>query len=54
MTDVLGVMTSWDGVTTTVQPEEGAVVVIALTDIVSGKPVPPRPSVRLRRTSEEA
>ncbi|UMG91753.1 GNAT family N-acetyltransferase [Nocardioides sp. TF02-7] len=31
-----------------VQPESGPPVEIALADIVSGKPVPPRPSVRMR------
>jgi len=54
MTDVLGVMTAWESTTTTVQPEAGEPVVIALADIVSGKPVPPRPSVRLRVTAQEA
>lgn len=54
MTDLLGVMTAWDGAGTTVVPEDGVPVVIALGDIVSGKPVPPRPSVRLRVSPEEA
>lgn len=51
MTDLLGTCTSWqpgpDGVCT-VQPESGDPVTIRLADIVSGKPVPPRPSVRHR------
>lgn len=53
-TDLLGVMETWGPDTTTVRPEAGDPVVIALADIVSGKPVPPRPSVRLRVTPEEA
>ncbi len=48
MTDVLGICTSWGGGECVVQPESGEPVRIALTDIVSGKPVPPRPSVRHR------
>ncbi len=54
MTDVLGTMTSWDGRSTVVAPEDGAPVEIAIRDIVSGKPVPPRPSVRLRVAAAEA
>lgn len=54
MTDVLGVMTAWNERAMTIRPENGDSVVIALADIVSGKPVPPRPSVRLRFTAEEA
>lgn len=48
MTDVLGVCTSWGDGTCVVAPESGAPVEIAISDIVSGKPVPPRPSVRQR------
>lgn len=54
MTDLLGTCTAWtptsdeaDGVCV-VQPETGEPVRIPLADIVSGKPVPPRPSVRHR------
>ena len=47
-TDVLGVMESWAAGTAQVRTETGDLVVIAVGDIVSGKPVPPRPSVRLR------
>lgn len=47
-TDLLGVCLSWDATSCVVQPETGTAVEIALTDIVSGKPVPPRPSVRQR------
>jgi GNAT superfamily N-acetyltransferase len=48
MTDLLGVCTVWGPTSCVVQPESGAAVEIALADIVSGKPVPPRPSTRHR------
>jgi GNAT superfamily N-acetyltransferase len=48
MTDVLGVCESWNDGTMTVRREDGSVVEIATADIVSGKPVPPRPSVHRR------
>jgi GNAT superfamily N-acetyltransferase len=48
MTDVLGVCTAWGDGICVVAPEEGEPVTIRLADIVSGKPVPPRPSVRHR------
>lgn len=54
MTDLLGVCTSWSDDACVVVPEDGAPVTIALADIVSGKPVPPRPSVRHRVSSREA
>lgn len=54
LTDVLGTMLAWDDVTTVVQREDGSRVTIALADVVSGKPVPPRPSVRHRVTPAEA
>ncbi len=47
MTDVLGVMESWGAGLTRIRTE-GGVVEVALDTIVSGKPVPPKPSVRLR------
>jgi ribosomal protein S18 acetylase RimI-like enzyme len=50
MTDVLGVCTSWGDGVCVVQPESGDPVRIRLADIVSGKPVPPRPSPRHRIT----
>ena len=53
-TDVLGTMLAWDGTTTVVEREDGSRVTIVLADVVSGKPVPPRPSVRSRVTPEEA
>jgi N-acetylglutamate synthase len=48
LTDVLGVCLSWADGTCVVQPENGPSVAIATADIVSGKPVPPRRSVRHR------
>ena len=54
MTDLLGVMESWDGATTAVRAEDGTLTEIAIADIVSGKPVPPRPSARQRVSAEQA
>ena len=54
MTDLLGTMLAWDGSTTVVEAESGERVTIAVADIVSGKPVPPRPSARLRVSAEDA
>ena len=54
LTDVLGVMEAWTDTTTSVRREDGTLVVVARTDIVAGKPVPPRPSVRLRVPVEQA
>ena len=54
MTDVLGVCTSWGAGLCVVQPETGDPVRIRLGDIVSGKPVPLRPSTRHRVTPLEA
>jgi GNAT superfamily N-acetyltransferase len=54
MTDVLGTLVSWEGTTCVVAPESGPVVTIALADIVTGKPVPPRGSVRQRVSAREA
>jgi GNAT superfamily N-acetyltransferase len=48
MTDVLGVCESWEDGLTTVRREDGSLVEIRVADIVSGKPVPPRPSVHRR------
>jgi ribosomal protein S18 acetylase RimI-like enzyme len=53
-TDVLGVMESWDPEVAVVRPASGPPVRVAVADIVSGKPVPPRPSVRLRVSAAEA
>jgi N-acetylglutamate synthase len=46
--DVLGVMEAWTHGLALVRTEAGDLVRIEIADIVSGKPVPPRPSVRLR------
>jgi ribosomal protein S18 acetylase RimI-like enzyme len=54
MTDVLGVCESWEQGRMTVRREDGSVVEIATADIVSGKPVPPRPSVRMRVSPRDA
>ncbi len=54
MTDLLGTCTAWDATGCVVQPESGDPVRIPLADIVSGKPVPPRPSVRHRVPPVEA
>ena len=54
MTDVLGVCTAWGDGRCVVAPETGPPVEIAIADIVSGKPVPPRPSVRHRVSTRDA
>lgn len=54
MTDLLGVCTAWGEGRCVVRPESGEPVEIRLSDIVSGKPVPPRPSVRHRVSSYDA
>lgn len=54
MTDLLGVCTSWGDGLCVVQPETGPPVTIAIADIVSGKPVPPRPSTRHRVSPRDA
>jgi N-acetylglutamate synthase len=54
MTDLLGTCIAWYDRACVVQPEGGEPVTIPLADIVSGKPVPPRPSVRQRVTVREA
>lgn len=47
-TDLLGTCLAWGDGACVVQPEQGEPVTIALADIVSGKPVPPRPQVHQR------
>ena len=44
MTDLLGVCVAWGEGRCVIQPEDGDPVEIAIADIVSGKPVPPRAS----------
>jgi GNAT superfamily N-acetyltransferase len=53
MTDLLGVCESWDNETTTIRAEDGSLTSIAIADIVSGKPVPPRPSRFTRLSADE-
>lgn len=52
MTDVLGVCELWGGGRCVVRREDGSTIEIATRDIVSGKPVPPRPS-RFSRIPDE-
>lgn len=52
-TDVLGVCTAWGEDVVVVESDRGPVEV-RVADIVTGKPVPPRPSVRHRVTALEA
>jgi N-acetylglutamate synthase len=55
MTDLLGTCLAWDADGCLVAPDAGGDPVrIALADVVSGKPVPPRPSPRLRISAPEA
>ncbi len=54
MTDLLGVCLAWGDGRCVIAPESGDPVEIRLADIVSGKPVPPRPSVRHRVSSRAA
>lgn len=54
LTDVLGTCLSWADGTCVVQREDGTSVAIETAHIVSGKPVPPRPSTRHRVTAQEA
>lgn len=53
-TDLLGTCVAWGEGRCVVQPESGPPVTIAIGDIVSGKPVPPRPSTRLRVSTRDA
>ncbi len=48
LTDVLGVLVGWTDTAAVVRGEDGEVVEVPRAHIVAGKPVPPRPSVRLR------
>ncbi len=54
MTDLLGVCEDWTATTASIRAEDGALVQIAVADIVSGKPVPPRPSIRHRVAVRDA
>lgn len=53
MTDLLGICLRWSDGECVVQPDQGPAVTIAVELIVSGKPVPPRPSPRFRVTARE-
>jgi ribosomal protein S18 acetylase RimI-like enzyme len=53
-TDVLGVCEAWSDEEALVRTEDGAAVSIPTHLIVTGKPVPPRPSVRQRVSVREA
>ncbi len=53
MTDVLGVLESLDEHALRVRPEHGDVVTIERSLVVTGKPVPPRSSTRLRISAEQ-
>jgi ribosomal protein S18 acetylase RimI-like enzyme len=53
MTDVLGVCESWAEGLARIRREDGSVIEIRIEDIVSGKPVPPRPSARMRVSADE-
>jgi ribosomal protein S18 acetylase RimI-like enzyme len=52
LTDVLGVCTAW-GEDVVLRREDGREVVVPRRDIVAGKPVPPRPSVRQRVSAHD-
>jgi N-acetylglutamate synthase len=54
MTDVLGTLVSWEDETCMVAPDSGPAVAIPVVEIVTGKPVPPRGSVRQRVSVREA
>lgn len=54
MTDVLGTLVSWDASSCVVSPETGPSVSIPLDLVVTGKPLPPRRSVRQRVSTREA
>lgn len=46
MTDVLGTLVSWEDDVIRVHLHDGSTVDISRSDIVAGKPVPPRPQSR--------
>lgn len=52
-TDLLGTCESWDATSTTIRAADGTTTTILLADIVSGKPVPPRPSRFTALTDDE-
>jgi N-acetylglutamate synthase len=54
LTDVVGTLLSWDSASCVVAPESGPPVTIPLAEVVTGKPVPPRGSVRHRVSARDA
>lgn len=55
MTDVLGVCEAWNlGESLVIRREDGTVLTVPLSLVVSGKPVPPRASVRQRVSIRDA
>jgi N-acetylglutamate synthase len=48
MRDILGILTAWDPAALSVTRADGAVETVRQADVVTGKPVPPRASVRQR------
>ncbi len=53
MTDVLGILETWDDASISVRREDGELVTVEREHIVTGKPVPPRASSRLRISPEQ-
>lgn len=53
-TDLLGTCESWTDDVATIRTATGELVTISTRDVVSGKPVPPRPSVRQRVSVRQA
>lgn len=54
MTDVLGICVSWTATEAVVRREDGSLVAMEVAQIISGKPVPLRPSIRHRVQPGEA
>jgi len=54
MTDVLGVCVSWADGRATIRREDGTLIDVRVDQIISGKPVPPKPSIRHRVSPVEA
>jgi N-acetylglutamate synthase len=53
MRDILGVLTAWSTTELTLQRADGVVETVRHADVVTGKPVPPRASVRQRVPAAE-
>lgn len=54
MTDVLGICVSWTATEAVVRREDGSLVALDVAQIISGKPVPLRPSIRHRVQPSES